>query len=1193
MSTPRNRAYAAALPDQHFAGNSRFELRRMLGEGGMGLVYEAFDHDRGMLVALKTLRHLDASHLYRLKTEFRARVDVEHRNLVRLGELLHDDGHWFFTMELVEGWPFLDWVRTGTGDEHDPGTPELRLRDAVRQLASGLDALHRAGNVHRDLKPSNILITRKGRLVVLDFGLVGELSPDRRSAGLDLIGTAAYMAPEQARSSAVGPAADSYSIGVMMYEALANRLPFEGSPLEILTRKQSEDPVPPNVGHPPTELSTLCMELLRRRPQDRPTASAIVARLTSRAKTEDRPPPFVGRTDELAQLVELLDGVAAGHPATVFVEGESGIGKSALVRSFIERVHDRRPDVLVLSGRCYERESVPFKGIDNIVDALAHELMRRHPVDVALHLTNDVEALSRVFPVLRRVSAISRLSVPRPASPVELRARAFRGLRALLASLAANQTIVMVIDDVQWADTDSIALLREILHPPNAPRILCVITRRSDGGAQPDLPGSVSTIGLGRLSPEEGRALIKLIAPNREPEADAIVGDAHGHPMFMHELVRHTGAPLSSAPRFEDALWARIMRMDHLARRVLELVAVAGAPLPQAVIGQALDIEPPRLTKLLSGLRATSLVRTGGTRSIDPVEPYHDRVREAVVARVPKPRRRRYHERLATVLLASSIADKDPLTIVRHLEAAGHINHAGELATQAARRAEGTLAFELAAALWDVALRLSSPDQDARRELLMRRAQALSHAGRGPESAAAWLLAAADADAETGFNCRRHAAHELLVSGHIHDGLALMKSVLAELGEDMPPTTSARKRVLVWRWVRLALRGTKFTPNDSPDVRRAIDILRLETLRSASLGLSMVDVLPGAAFQAKAVLIALSLGDRRRIAYALAFHAMFLASSGIRVKEARRLVAQARQIAKELDHPMLLAWTRAGEGITEFFAGHHVPALEILKEAEASLSERSVGTSAELNHIRNFMMFTLRRLGAYDELRDRMSEYVRDALRRGDRYAVASFVWSSNNAWLAADDVPRAHADLDSVAWSKPEDGLHLQHWFLVRAQTDLAMYEDDGDRLDALIPALHAFLGPAFAHIQAVTTETRYQLARIAIRRGDAAAARTILKPLLKYEVPYIRAHVRLGLAAADALEGKTDSAHELLAGSIADSERCHMAGMAALARRRQAELSGDARALAEADAAIKARGIADPVRFSRMLATWPTARD
>ena len=1181
-----------AVPDEEepvsFTGNKRFELRRVLGEGSMGIVYEAFDRERNMLVALKTVRQLDAQTLYRLKTEFRARTDLEHRNLVRLGELLHDGGHWFFTMELVEGWPFLDWVREGAGEPDDPTTPEMRLRDAVRQLASGLDALHRSGAVHRDLKPSNVVVTRKGRVVILDFGLVGQASPRHNSTGVEMIGTAAYMAPEQARSSSVAPSADSYSVGVMMYEALSGRLPFDGAPLEIITRKQAEDPLPPNVGKPPTELSTLCMELLRRRPQDRPSAAAIVKRLTARDVPDEKPPPFVGRAHELAVLDAALDELAESGASTVFVEGESGIGKSALVRSFVDRVHQRHPGALVLSGRCYERESVPFKGIDNIVDALAHELMRRHPVDVALHLTNDVEALARVFPVLRRVSAIARLSVPRPASPVELRARAFRGLRALLSSLAATQTIVIVLDDLQWADTDSIALLREILHPPNAPRILVVITRRSDANDRPDLPSHVRVLTLGRLSPEEGRALIRLIAPAREAEADALVGDADGHPMFMHELVRHANAPLT-AQRFEDALWARILRMDHRARRVLELIAVAGAPLPQGVIGQALDVEPPRLAKLLATLRATSLVRTGGTRSVDPVEPYHDRVREAVVARVPAPRRRRYHERLATVLLASSIADKDPLTIVRHLEAAGHVAHAGELAVSAARRAEEALAFELAAALWEVALRLADPPEEARRDMQMRRAQALSNAGRGPEAAVAFLLASKNATSAFGFQCRRHAAHELLVSGHVHDGLALLRSVLAEIGDELPATPGAVKRQLVWRWARLAVMGTRFRPRGSPDVRTSVDELRLDMMRSASLGLSMVEPLMGAALQARAVLVAQRIGDPARFAYALCFHAMYLASSGTRVPAAKKLVAQARQMAHDLDHPLLVGWTRAGEGITDFFGGHHSRAFEIMREAEVQLSDRSVGTSSELNHIRNFMLFALRRMGAYDELRDRQTEYVRDALRRGDRYAATSYVWSSNIVHLAAGDPERARDDLATVTWSRPEDGLHLQHWFRVRAEAEIAMYEDHASVMPELAASLRAFVGPTFAHVQAVATETRYQLARFAIRAGDAALARKEIASLDRVTVPYIRAFVRLVHAAADALDGDVTAAREALAGAIADSESCQMSTLAALARRRLAELGEDPDAIANADAYLVTRGVMDPERFARVFATWP----
>jgi hypothetical protein len=990
------------------------------------------------------------------------------------------------------------------------------------------------------------------------------------------------MAPEQARTSLVAPAADMYSVGVMMYEAFTGELPFDGTPVEMLMRKQEEDAPPLAMRGP---LVDLCRELLGRNADARPTAAAVAARLASRAATEERAALFVGRTAEMRELDRALDEVTAGAAITVLVEGESGIGKSSLVRSFLERAEShQRP--LILTGRCYERESVPFKGIDGVVDSLAHELLRRNPVDVALLLTDEVEALARVFPVLRRVPAIARMRVWRPTSPVELRSRAFRGLRELIATLAATTPVVIAIDDLQWADTDSLSLLREVVHPPNAPRVLVIATRRRDAGARPDLPGDVRAIELAPLSAAEGRELIAMLAPDREAEADALVGEAGGHPMFLHELARHVAGMRTSSSRFEDALWARVLRMEHQARRVLELVAVAGVPVQQGVVGQALELEPPTLTKLLGELRGSSLVRTGGTRAMDLVEPYHDRVREAIASRVPEPRRRRYHERLADVLLASG--DLDPLAAIRHLEAAGAVQHAGELATQAAPRAEDKLAFELAAALWDAALRLGSYDDAERRALLMRRAEALSHAGRGTDSAHAFLEAAHGASAETGFQCRRRAAHELLVSGHVHEGLALTSQALAELGEHLPRSFAGAKRQLVWAWVKIALRGTQFREKPT-SVREGLDELRVDMLRSASIGLSMVDLVRSAAFEARSMLLALHMGDRRRVAYALAFHAMFTASQGIYIAKARALLAKSRELAIELQSDLLLAWSRAGEGITEFFAGHHAEALPILDDAERRLREGSVGSYAEVNHLRNFVLFTLRRLGHYGELRDRLVTYTRDARLRGDRYAATSHVWCSNVVWLAADDVARAKSDLESVTWSDPAEGLHLQHWFLMRSRAEIALYEDDLDEIAELEPKLRPFLGPEFEHVEAVATETRYLLARFAIRRGDPILARRELRPLLRMKAPYIRAFVRLALAAISVLENRQDLARDQLAGAIGDADACKMAGVAALARMRMAQLASDGAALEEACEALARCAVVDGGRFARVFATWP----
>src|SRR5262249_10863101 len=186
------------------------------GEGGMGVVYEAFDDEREGVVALKTLRVIDAEARLRFKTEFRALQDIQHPNLVQLGELIEVEGKLFFTMELVQGVDFLSYVRKDAGPQsasdwptatvdqpfpavapppRKPGFDEPRLRAALSQLARGLAALHAAGKVHRDIKPSNILVTDAGRVVLLDFGLVEDVAGQKRTS--PLAGTAAFMAPEQ------------------------------------------------------------------------------------------------------------------------------------------------------------------------------------------------------------------------------------------------------------------------------------------------------------------------------------------------------------------------------------------------------------------------------------------------------------------------------------------------------------------------------------------------------------------------------------------------------------------------------------------------------------------------------------------------------------------------------------------------------------------------------------------------------------------------------------------------------------------------------------------------------------------------------------------------------------------------------------------------------------------------------------
>ena len=266
--------------------NERFQIEGPLGRGGMGEVYAAFDLERNQRVALKSLLAPDAASIYRFKREFRALANVAHPNLVTLYDLVSSGDDWFFTMELVKGTDFLSFVRdlappkldeaeapsvTRTivveppssaassptdvteatfasqsskqalnhGPSEVPTEPAQaakpeRLGPAIAQLAKAITALHRTGHLHRDIKPSNIIVTPEGRVVVLDFGVITELSGSKRKADDAIAGTPAYMAPELLDEVPASPASDWYAYGVILFEALTGTRPFAGSGQSIL-----------------------------------------------------------------------------------------------------------------------------------------------------------------------------------------------------------------------------------------------------------------------------------------------------------------------------------------------------------------------------------------------------------------------------------------------------------------------------------------------------------------------------------------------------------------------------------------------------------------------------------------------------------------------------------------------------------------------------------------------------------------------------------------------------------------------------------------------------------------------------------------------------------------------------------------------------------------------------------------------
>src|SRR5229473_3241279 len=643
-----------AEPATEFLGTERFALRRRLGAGGMGVVHEAHDRRMDKIVALKTLTRAEAAHIYRFKREFRTLADVSHPNLASLYELMSDGRYWFFTMELVKGVTFIQYIRPEANEEltdaadntllgprpravSDTDTEadtvefdsshliyksgemapldetsflgslyrldEERLRSALRQLAEGVNRLHEMGKLHRDIKPSNVLVDGDGRVVILDFGLVEDVEPELHETLL--AGTPDYMAPEQGAQMAISKASDWYSVGVMLYQALTGRLPFKGKFFEVMMGKQTRDPIQPIEINPdvPQDLNTLCMKLLRRDAEARPTGREVLRALgvkQTSASPATADATFIGRERLLAELHDAFRAAGEGQTVSVYIHGSSGMGKTALVRHFLDQIK-REANVMTLQGRCYERESVPYKALDGVVDNLSkHLTSMRHRKAEAL-LPREALALARVFPVMLQVDAIfnARTTRPETADLFTLRRQAFGALRELLARIAKRQPLVIYIDDLQWADADSTFLLEDLLRPPDAPALLLIASfRAEDVDSTPFLKQFLQRAGdetcrelfVGPLPGGEARelahALLESAGVSDEFNVDAIVREAAGSPFLLEQLTQYAmmsepGATIGIT--LGTMLDERIKHLPEGSREFLNTLAVAGRPVNEDV----------------------------------------------------------------------------------------------------------------------------------------------------------------------------------------------------------------------------------------------------------------------------------------------------------------------------------------------------------------------------------------------------------------------------------------------------------------------------------------------------------------------------------------------------------------------------------------------------------------------------------
>jgi len=1256
-------------PAREFVGTARFTLLRRLGTGGMGVVYEAQDRKMDKVVALKTLTRAEAAHIYRFKREFRTLADVSHPNLATLYELMTDGNDWFFTMELVDGVTFIQYVRPETASapnidvdntlrvprahvlkpvddeaeteifdsshvsfdreemrafEDDPSVTaanllldEQRLRSALRQLAEGVNRLHESGKIHRDIKPSNVLVTAAGRVVILDFGLVEDVNPELHETLL--AGTPDYMSPEQGAQTAISKSSDWYSVGVILYQALTGRLPFRGRFFEVMLRKQTRDPIQPREINPgvPRDLNDLCVRLLRRDPETRPSGREILRALGVR-RSANSPASlaspgessFLGRESQVAELHDAFRVTREGQTVAVYVHGNSGMGKTTLARTFLDQLKAKARNAIVLQGRCYERESVPYKALDGVVDSLSKHLASLRRAKAEELMPRNRAALARVFPVMLQVDSIfdARTAQPETIDLFTLRRQAFAALRELFANIARHKPLVIYIDDLQWADDDSIFLLEDLLRPPDAPPLLLIGSfRTEDVEERPFLKQLLQQTGsdrarelfVGPLSGGEARELTRsLFAAAKipgEPFIESIINEAGGNPFLIEQLThygmmneRAATAGISLTTMLEE----RMKQLPSGSRQFLNVLAVARRPVNEAVAlaaaGIAGDSQP-----LLTALRAGQFVRSSGTEY--GIELYHDRIGETLVSLLDDSERRQIHRRLAQAIEARGL--DDPESLYEDYRGAGEMDRAASHAEAAAHKAAGALAFDRAALYFRRAIELE-PQAPNLVDLKIGLGDALANAGRPAEAAHEFLDAAKATSEHRGLELRQRAGAQLLMGGHIEEGLEVFRAVLQAVGFRLAKGPKSALLSLALRRLLIRLRGLRFTERAAESIP-ASDLLRIDICWAVAAGLGAVDLIRGADFQSLHLLLALRAGEISRIARAMAFEVSQAAArgGGSARERVNELLERTDELAKRAGNPHakgLASWAR---GLSSYLMGDWKQAAEYCERAAEILRDQCTGTTWELTIANRFMLTSLLYLGEIVEVSQRVPQLISVALEQGNLFAATDLRTRLNAIWLAADDPVRARDEVIAAMTMWPRKGFHLQHYTSLVALAQIELYTGDYEvawkHIEGQVKPLEKSMLLRIQGLRIDSTQLRARLA-LASALGDQRERRlriaeALADKLARENMAYSNPLATLIQAALAKQRGDRQRTVELLEKALKDFESSDMRLYAVAARRRLGEMIGGDRGrelLGEADDWMSKQQIKNPAKMTNLLA-------
>ena len=1075
----------AALPESDFEPPPRFEDLKPIGRGGMGVVYSALDKTTSEPVAIKVAKSRGGDS-ESIKREFRTLAKIRHPNLVVLKGLHQFNEIVFISMEFIHGERFNTESATGKKKGLPWQQSQLSsLCDRLLQLVDGIDFLHRSGFVHCDIKPSNVLVTDRDRVVVLDLGLAQPLH-QRRRQNKCFGGTSAYMSPEQASGESLLPASDWFAFGVVMFETLFGYRPFQGACVDVLFDKLSGNPNAAP-GYEETgvaqSLSNLCIDLLDPTPSERPSVEKIrrcLARFSSQPDFSIEPrspqPHFFGREKELSVLeTALVDTADASEPTLLLVEGESGIGKTQLIQKFLE---DYRcsSEMIVLSGRCYENERIPYKAIDAVIGELATQWRLLESDAVSAELINSIGVVFNGFSGFANDSKSSEevSSVPQTAAD---------GLHSILDTFFSREKrVIIFIDDIQWADADSGQLLSKMI--AGLP-ILLICSHRplehsnqflenlTAGFPTADADQNFRRITVSPFNDEDAQQFLGQSYPDLSKQLlGKAIGASAGVPMFLTSVAQQFCTSPADQVESNALNWTRDLAPN--AKRLLEFVCASGYPMPRSIALEAAQISRD-FEACISALSSRRLVTLSQSDGEVMLTPFHDMIRETVYSKLSALEKKATHSSIAAT--SENKPGVAPDRLAFHFREAGDSAKFCRYSILSGDVAADSQAFDEAVRAYSEAFGNFFGTDDEKKELKQKLASSLAGLGRASDAGDMYFELAAQGDGGAA-QFLQMAAFQYCFAGRIEEALLGFNRLLKPWGY----TTFKSERSVFLRlaMLRTKLRISGFTDSlknrlpffhrrskVSPDSKtpaapiaapsgstssknndpsEAIRMTQLcDLLWDTAIAISAFDYIQAALFVNYSLQVAVSQNDEVRILRATLLWATGESAVGARKEKSIRELFDSTDTDTTRNNPYLAGAHLKGRGFLACSNGNWEEAIFYFSKAYDHFREHCPDLLEEIGASQLWGLLALQSSGQVKASVARYQELLAIPDNREHRLNISNLLaFCGPFACLSNDRPVEALTSIDEGMKMWPVDRFCLQHIVSEQGRADVNLYRGD-----------------------------------------------------------------------------------------------------------------------------------------------------